>query len=119
MPWHASEAVGDNDSVHLTRPESLAALVFAVIVTTLETRRANARKPAAIVARLTPEQACDAALERLGHKDPFFNSAWAHPQTVEGRVVWSVSSNTVGSGWHAVVDDETGVCTEVTHWGLR
>ncbi len=37
----------------------------------------------------------------------------------DGRLVWSVSTATIGSGWRVTIDDATSEAGRVTRWGLR
>ena len=41
------------------------------------------------------------------------------PRLADGRVVWTVSTATIGSGWSVSVDDATGEVGPVKRWGLR
>jgi hypothetical protein len=38
---------------------------------------------------------------------------------VNGRLIWSVSTTTIGSGWYVDVDDATGEVGPVRRWGIR
>ncbi len=37
----------------------------------------------------------------------------------EGRLLWTVDSNTIGSGWRVEIDDATGIAGPITSWGVR
>ena len=37
----------------------------------------------------------------------------------EGRLLWTVDSNTIGSGWRVEIDDATGIAGPITWWGVR
>ena len=43
----------------------------------------------------------------------------SHAMIADGRLVWTVSTATVGSGWRVTIDDATGEVGPVTRWGLR
>jgi len=38
---------------------------------------------------------------------------------VEGRIVWTASTATKGSGWSVTIDDATGEVGRVRRWGFR
>jgi hypothetical protein len=38
---------------------------------------------------------------------------------IGGRIVWTASTATVGSGWSVTIDDATGEQGPVRRWGLR
>ncbi len=37
----------------------------------------------------------------------------------DGRLVWTVTTATIGSGWRVRIDDASGEAGRVTRWGLR
>jgi hypothetical protein len=41
------------------------------------------------------------------------------PRRAGERLLWTVDSATIGSGWRVEVDDATGVAGPVSRWGVR
>ena len=76
-------------------------------------------------ARMSPEAVlslAQAAMRTAGIGQGVTHSyglAPSNPALVDGRIVWTVSTATIGSGWRVTVDDATGETGPVMRWGLR
>ena len=68
---------------------------------------------------MTPEQVAAVALESMIAAMLPFGTTPPRLQKIEGRLLWIVDSNTIGSGWRVETDDATGIAGPITWWGVQ
>ncbi|SDD78415.1 PepSY domain-containing protein [Rhodospira trueperi] len=73
--------------------------------------------------RLSADQAVEIAWAKARDPDLAafrgFSGMMAEPRRENGRVVWSVSTATKGSGYAVMIDDATGTVISEGGWGVR
>ncbi len=71
------------------------------------------------VTRMTPNQVAAVAAASMTAAERRFGTMPLQVRKVEGRLLWTVDSSTIGGGWRVEVDDATGTAGPVTWWGVR
>ncbi len=71
------------------------------------------------VTRTTPDQVSAIAAASMAAAKLPFGAMLPQVREVDGRLLWTVDSSTVGAGWRVTVDDATGTAGPVTWWGVR
>ena len=68
---------------------------------------------------MTSEQVATVVLQSMTAAMLPFGTMPPRPQKIERRLLWTVDSNTIGSGWRVEIDDATGIAGPITWWGVR
>ncbi|MGI4941852.1 MAG: hypothetical protein ACRYHQ_15040 [Janthinobacterium lividum] len=71
------------------------------------------------VTRMTAKEVAAVATASMTAAERRFGTMSPQLRKVEGRLLWTVDSSTIGGGWRVEVDDTTGTAGPVTWWGMR
>jgi hypothetical protein len=68
---------------------------------------------------MTSNQVADTAAASMTAARLPFGAMPPQLRRTEGRLLWTVDSSTIGSGWRVKIDDATGIAGPVTWWGVH
>lgn len=76
-------------------------------------------EPPRPVTRLSREEVIDIARAAIRDRPRSQDLGLAEARREDGRLVWHVSTATVGSGYCVMIDDATGTVISEGGWGVR